>query len=404
MKLKELCNVTSSKRIFASQYQNSGIPFYRGKEISLLSNNEKIKQELYISEELYQEINEKYGVPKKDDILMTAVGTIGNCYIVKDEKIYFKDGNIIWLKDIEKKKILPKYLYYYLNLNSTKNTIDSLLIGSTQKALTIESFKNIEIDIPNIEIQSKIVKLLNILNNKIRLNTDVNNNLYEFTNKLFEEKILNNQDKEHWTEYVLSDISKMINGYSYKGNELTDKSDIGMATIKNFERTGGFKLDGFKDIIPEKAKDDHYVKPYEVLVACTDLTQNADIIGNAIMLLNISDYKEIIMSMDLVKLVPITDFINNYMLYAIVNSKDFKDFALAYKSGTTVLHLNKNCFKEYTIKLPNEDILKDLSKVIEVNYKKISQIIEENKKLEQLRDALLPKLMNGDIDLDNVEI
>ena len=228
--------------------------------------------------------------------------------------------------------------------------------------------------------------------------------MYEFTNKLFEEKILNNQDKEHWTEYVLSDISKMINGYSYKGNELTDKSDIGMATIKNFERTGGFKLDGFKDIIPEKAKDDHYVKPYEVLVACTDLTQNADIIGNAIMLLNISDYKEIIMSMDLVKLVPITDFINNYMLYAIVNSKDFKDFALAYKSGTTVLHLNKNCFKEYTIKLPNEDILKDLSKVIEVNYKKISQIIEENKKLEQLRDALLPKLMNGDIDLDNVEI
>lgn len=118
MKLKELCNVTSSKRIFASQYQNSGIPFYRGKEISLLSNNEKIKQELYISEELYQEINEKYGVPKKDDILMTAVGTIGNCYIVKDEKIYFKDGNIIWLKDIDNKKILPKYLYYYLNLNS----------------------------------------------------------------------------------------------------------------------------------------------------------------------------------------------------------------------------------------------------------------------------------------------
>lgn len=92
-------------------------------------------------------------------------------------------------------------------------------------------------------------------------------------------------------------------------------------------------------------KDDHYVKPYEVLVACTDLTQNADIIGNAIMLLNTSNYKEIIMSMDLVKLVPITDFINNYMLYAIVNSKDFKDFALGYKSGTTVLHLNKIVLK-----------------------------------------------------------
>lgn len=188
MKLKELCNVTSSKRIFASQYQVSGIPFYRGKEISLLSNNEKIKEELYISEELYREINKKYGVPKKDDILMTAVGTIGNCYIVKEEKIYFKDGNIIWLRDIDSKKILPKYLYYYLNLHSTKNTIDSLLIGSTQKALTIENFKNIEIDVPNIEIQSKIVKLLNVLNNKIRLNTEVNNKLYELLKNEFRSK------------------------------------------------------------------------------------------------------------------------------------------------------------------------------------------------------------------------
>ena len=164
--------------------------------------------------------------------------------------------------------------------------------------------------------------------------------MYEFNNKLFEEKILNNAEKDDWEEYLLSDISKMINGYSYKGNELVEKSNIGMATIKNFERTGGFKLDGFKDIVPQKCKNDHYVKPFEILVACTDLTQNADIIGNAIMLLNNANYDEIIMSMDLVKLIPITDIVNNYMLYAIVNSKDFKNFALRYKSGTTVLHLN----------------------------------------------------------------
>ena len=228
--------------------------------------------------------------------------------------------------------------------------------------------------------------------------------MYEFTNKLFDEKILNNEEKDNWKDYQLSDISKMINGYSYKGNELVEQSKIGMATIKNFERTGGFKLDGFKDIIPEKCKDDHYVKPFEVLVACTDLTQNADIIGNAIMLLNNSGYDEIVMSMDLVKLVPTTDMVNNFMLYSIVNSKDFKTFALGYKSGTTVLHLNKNCFAEYTIKLPEKSLLLELSKVIEINYKKISQIIEENKKLEQLRDTLLPKLINGEIDLDNIEI
>ena len=69
---------------------------------------------------------------------------------------------------------------------------------------------------------------------------------------MFEEKVLKNKKRYNWKEYKLSDISRMINGYSYKGYELTDKSNIGMATIKNFERNGGFKLDGFKSIIPNK--------------------------------------------------------------------------------------------------------------------------------------------------------
>lgn len=228
--------------------------------------------------------------------------------------------------------------------------------------------------------------------------------MYEFTNKLFEEKILNNEKKCNWKEYNLSEISKIINGYSYKGKELVDKSDIGMMTIKNFQKTGGFKLDGFKDIIPAKCKEDQYVNPFEIIIACTDLTQNADIIGNAIMLLNSSNYKKIIISMDLVKLIPTTTFIDNYILYSIVNSKEFKKFSLEYISGTTVLHLNKNCFNEYKIRLPEQNILKELSKTIEFNYKKIAQMIEENKKLSELRDTLLPKLMNGEIDLDNIEI
>lgn len=402
--INDICDVGSSKRIYLSEYQNSGIAFYRGKEIIEKDSNREISNELFISHERYNEIKKKFGVPQKGDILMTAVGTIGISWYVNESNFYFKDGNLIWFKNFKKDRVNSKYLYYIFKSKQFSEIIKNISIGSTQKAITIEQVKKIELNFPKIEIQNKIVKILDNINNKIKINNELNNNLYQLTNELFEEKILNNQDKDNWKEYRLSDISKMINGYSYKGNELIQKSDIGMITIKNFERTGGFKPDGFKDIIPKKCKSDHYVRPFEVLVACTDLTQNADIIGNAIMLLNNSDYKEVIMSMDLVKLVPTTKLVDNYMLYAIVNSNNFKNFALGYKSGTTVLHLNKICFKEYTIKLPNEKLLKDLSKVIEINYKKISQIIEENKKLEQLKDALLPKLMNGEIDLDNVEI
>ena len=331
-------------------------------------------------------------------ILVSIEGTVGKISILKKEMSFNQAvAGIIPNEEI----INPRYLMYYLR---TTPVFSGILKGTIMPALRLGDLSEIEIEVPSMNTQNKLVSIVDSITNKINLNNEINNNLYEFNNKLFEEKILNNAEKDDWEEYLLSDVSKMINGYSYKGNELVEKSNIGMATIKNFERTGGFKLDGFKDIVPQKCKSDHYVKPFEILVACTDLTQNADIIGNAIMLSNNADYDEIIMSMDLVKLIPITDIVNNYMLYAIVNSKDFKNFTLRYKSGTTVLHLNKNCFKEYTIRLPNYNTIKDLSKVFEGNYKKISQIVDENRKLEQLRDTLLPKLMNGEIDLDNIEV
>lgn len=355
----------------------------------------------YISEEDYNKINER-SLVEINDVLYSMIGTVGLVYRVDQQPNYaIKNMGLFKIHD----ELKSKWLYYYLNSPKAKEKILSMLSGSTQKFISLGNLRNLKIEFPqNIDDAKKIIKICESIDRKIKLNNEINNNLYEFNNKLFEEKILNNEEKDDWEEYLLSDISKMINGYSYKGSELVEKSNIGMATIKNFERTGGFKLDGFKDIVPQKCKIDHYVKPFEILVACTDLTQNADIIGNAIMLLNNANYDEIIMSMDLVKLIPITDIVNNYMLYAIVNSKDFKNFALRYKSGTTVLHLNKNCFKEYTIKLPNYNTIKDLSKVFEGNYKKISQIVDENRKLEQLRDTLLPKLMNGEIDLDNIEI
>lgn len=383
-------------------------PKYYDKEVYPVIDNVMIKNNYHpnISEAtrfIDQDTHDNFlrGYLEPNLPIMTLVGGgIGNVSLSVDDKSVIVQ-NTIGFKT--KENVLDSVYLYYWFLYKHDELIQ-FNRGSGQPSIRKTDVENMDIELKNISYQKKVSKILSNIDEKIELNAKVNNNLYEFTNKLFEEKILNNKDKDNWKEYVLSDISKVINGYSYKGNELIDKSDIGMTTIKNFERTGGFKLDGFKDIIPTKCKIDHYVKPFEVLVACTDLTQNADIIGNAIMLLNNSDYKEVIMSMDLVKLVPTTKFVNNYMLYAIVNSKKFKDFALGYKSGTTVLHLNKNCFKEYTIKLPSEDLLKDLSRVIEINYKKISQIIEENKKLQQLRDALLPKLMNGEIDLDNVEI
>lgn len=99
VKLSELGTITSSKRVFQSEWTKSGVPFYRARDIVSL-NKGNATSDVYISEKMYEEYSKKYGIPKENDILITGVGTIGESYIVKkDDRFYFKDGNIIWFKN-----------------------------------------------------------------------------------------------------------------------------------------------------------------------------------------------------------------------------------------------------------------------------------------------------------------
>ena len=155
-KLKDFCEITSSKRIFASEYTKNGIPFYRGKEIIELANGQTVSTSLYISFDKYNEIKKKFEVPQKGNILLTAVGTLGIPYYVNNDNFYFKDGNLMWFKNFTG-LCESKYLYYYFQSEYLKNIIMSKAIGSTQKAITIDSIKNIEINIHSKLEQKHIV-------------------------------------------------------------------------------------------------------------------------------------------------------------------------------------------------------------------------------------------------------
>ena len=146
-KLSELLTITSSKRIFYSEYVSSGIPFYRSKEIIELRNTGATDSELYISNERFDEINKKFGSPKEGDILMTSVGTLGVAFRVrKSDKFYFKDGNLTWFKDFN--QLPSSIIYLWLISKIGQEELASITIGSTQEALTIEGLKSISFKIP----------------------------------------------------------------------------------------------------------------------------------------------------------------------------------------------------------------------------------------------------------------
>lgn len=177
-KLGELCKLSSSKRIFESEYVKNGIPFIRGQEISdksILDDNAKF--ECYISEARYNELKEKYGVPQKGDILMTAVGTIGNLVVLNsDRPFYFKDGNVIRFSDFAE-IVDSTYLSFFMKSPYFNKQIEYALIGAVQKALTMVMLTNIEIPLPDLIEQKRIAKVLSTIDRKISVNREINRNL-----------------------------------------------------------------------------------------------------------------------------------------------------------------------------------------------------------------------------------
>jgi len=156
--LGDLYDITSSKRVFQEEWTSSGVPFYRAREIVKLAQNGFVNNELFISDEMYNEYAKKYGIPKEGDIMVTGVGTLGICYLVnKGDKFYFKDGNIIWLKT--KGTVNSRYIEYAFKSDYLRKQIDDS-VGATVGTFTIIKAKSTKIPLPSLPEQQRIVAIL----------------------------------------------------------------------------------------------------------------------------------------------------------------------------------------------------------------------------------------------------
>ena len=154
--------VTSSRRVHKADWKESGIPFYRTRELVKLSENGYVDNELFISDELYERLVAKYGKPKMGDILISGVGTIGVPYIVKsDTSFYFKDGNIIWFQC--KGVCLPEYIFYLYKSDFMDNLIHDMSAGTTVDTYTIINANRTMFPLPPLAEQNRIVSRIESL-------------------------------------------------------------------------------------------------------------------------------------------------------------------------------------------------------------------------------------------------
>ena len=165
VEIGKIAEVTSSKRIYKSDYVKDGIPFYRTKEIIELEKNHNITLELFISKKKYNKIKTKFPVPLKNEILISAVGTIGVSYVIDNNNpFYFKDGNLLWIRKINK-DFNPYFIKFCFDEIFSKNK-SKFIAGSSYRALTIINLKKFKI--PNIS-EKEQKKIIDVVTKAVKL-------------------------------------------------------------------------------------------------------------------------------------------------------------------------------------------------------------------------------------------
>ena len=149
----ELFEVGSSKRVFEKDWTSSGVPFYRAREIVKLAKDGFVDNELFITESMYEEYSRKYGIPVVGDIMVTGVGTLGVCYLVKEgDRFYYKDGNTICLHSLG--KIDSRFVVECYGMPFVIDQIEGNANVTTVGTYTIDKARKTRIPWPSPRLQN----------------------------------------------------------------------------------------------------------------------------------------------------------------------------------------------------------------------------------------------------------
>ena len=382
--LGELCEITSSKRIFYNEYVSAGVPFYRSKEIIEKANRNNISTELFITNEKYDEIKIKFGVPKKGDILMTSVGTLGVPYVIKDdEKFYFKDGNLTWLKP--QKNIYSMFLYYYLISNIGKQKLDEITIGSTQEALTISGIKTIDINLPSFPEQKAIAEILSSIDDKIDLLNRQNKTLEALAETYFRQWFIEKADEE-WEKKSLHKVLNIMGG----GTPKTSVADYWNGTIPWFtpkDAKGIFCVQTEK-YITNKGLVNCNSRLFDIgtIFVSARGTVGKVAIAGVPMAMNQSCYA-----------LCGEGKLSNWIVYLLLK-ESIREIQVN-ASGAVFDAIVTDTFKAISLSLPDltDEIFSKFDSLVEPLFRKVQSNTSQIQTLQMLGDTLLPKLISGEV-------
>lgn len=369
VKYSEIGKIRSGKRLpkgYTVSEEISENKYIRVRDINNGSIDSSIVQ--YISDEAAEKL-ERYRV-KTRDVIISVVGTVGAIAQIEDSLngAYLTENcdNL----QVDESICLKDYLKYFLLSEDGGKEIIANTVGSTQPKLPIYGIENFNIKLPSIDNQKRIVRLLNSIDNKIKLNNQINNNLYEEAVALYKDKFKGiEQGEKTIGEYILPKRGKnLLTRDAVEGEIPVVAGGLEPSAYHNQSNTKSPVI-----TISASGANAGYTNLWNIPVWASDCSYIDESITK-----------------------------NVYFWYIVLKTRQNEIFDA--QTGSAQPHIYPQHIAEMPIDVLNDDEVEKYNTLVEPLFKMIGNNKTENIKLSQLRDALLPKLMNGEIDLDNIEI
>ena len=325
------------------------------------------------------------------------------------------------------------YLFHALNTREVQHQFHAYANGVTRFGLRKADIERVQIPVPPLGEQRRIAGALGGLDDKIELNRRMGRTLEQVARALFRswfvdfEPVRAKQAQrwrpgqslpglpaqlhplfpdqlepspqgpipQGWRVATLGDVVETVRGRSYKSAELSE-SDTALVTLKSFARGGGYREDGLKPYTGPH-KPEQVVEPGEVVLACTDVTQAAEVVGRPAIVQPAPEYRRLVASLDTLIVRPREEAeMPRAFLYLLLGTPAFTAHALAHTSGTTVLHLAKAAVPNFQFALPPADLLEAFARQAQPALDRASHTHDEIPSLAAQRDRLLTELISGE--------
>lgn len=356
------------------ELQKSGIPVYEQQHAIYGTRTFRF----YVGQGKYQELNRF--TTEENDLIISCSGTIGKVSVIQPNDPTGIISQALLILRCNTNIVLPRFLYYFLSSARGYHSITSVSSGSVQVNIAKrEVIENIDVPYFELQVQNKIVSVLQGIDDKIELNNKINENLEQQAQALYKAMFIDNPYVKT-TEGVLSDIAEITMGQSPTGSSYNEEGNGEVFYQGRAEFGFRFPTRRLFTTEPKRmAETNDVLLSVRAPVGDLNVAYEQCCVGRGLSAIHSKDGNSSFLLYTMFALKPQLDIFNG----------EGTVFGSINKHGLSDLPVNIPCADEIA---KFESLVRPMDDLIRTNY-------EENCRLQTLRDSLLPKLMNGEIDL-----